>query len=251
MTLYDAFPAGPRVLVTRAAEDAPALAEALAAIGCQPVVVPVLERRWLPFAVSDLAARVPDADWVLVTSAATAEVLAIAAPLAWPRARIAAVGPATEQRVASLGLSAVRTLVPERATAADLVRAMGDLRGKVVIYPRADLAPQQTIEALTHAGATVHSVIAYENTSPSGYAERLRGALPVQVTTLMSSSAAERVASAIAEDDRHLLGSIIVIGPSTEAAAHAHGIRVHAVAKPHSVQGITAAISLLLQATAP
>lgn len=249
--MYDAFPEGPRVLVTRAAEDASALAEALAAIGCQPVVVPVLERRWLPFAVSDLAERVPDADWVLVTSAATAEVLAIAAPLAWPRARIAAVGPATEQRVVALGLSKARILVPERATAADLVRALGDLRGKIVVYPRADLAPQQTVDALTNAGATVHSVIAYENTGPSGYAGRLRDALPVQVTTLMSSSAAERVASAIAETDRYLLGSIVVIGPSTEAAAHAHGLRVHAVARPHSLQGLTAAVSLLLQATEP
>ena len=36
----------PRVLVTRPAEDAPALATALGRAGYQPVVVPLLERRW-------------------------------------------------------------------------------------------------------------------------------------------------------------------------------------------------------------
>lgn len=248
---YDAFSLGPRVLVTRSAEDAPPLAEALAAVGCRPVLAPVLERRWRPDPLVELAARVPDADWLLVTSAASAEILAIAAPNAWRRARFAAVGPATERRLAELGLSTSRALVPDRATAADLVAAMGDLRGQVVIYPKADLAAKQTEDALTRAGALVHSVVAYENTAPAGYRERLLAALPVEVTTLLSGSAAERLAEVVPEDLRAALGAVVVIGPSTEAVARDRGLPVHAIADPHTIQGVVSATVRALRAKKP
>jgi uroporphyrinogen-III synthase len=187
--------ASPRVLVTRALEDAPQLASALAQGGFEPVVVPVLERRWLPLAVAELAEREPEADWVVITSAAAAEVVAIGAPTGCPKADLA--GPALGQ-------------------------------------------------ALQRAGATVHEVVAYENVAPTGYAERLLAALPVRATTLMSGSAAERVAEAVPEARRHELGAVVVIGPSTATVAQARGLTIAAQAAPHTVTGLVAAVALAL-----
>ncbi|MEZ4239683.1 MAG: uroporphyrinogen-III synthase [Myxococcota bacterium] len=229
-----------RVLVTRAAEDAPVLAHALAVAGYEPVVVPVLERRWLPFAVADLAAERPEADWVVVTSAVAAEIVAVGAPGAWRSARWAAVGPSTADRLGALGYTPER--VPDKATARDLVAAMGDLTGQVVVYPRADLAPPATAEGLREAGAEVLDVVAYENVAPAGYEERLRRMLPVAATTLLSGSAAERVAEALPAAERPGLGLVVVIGPSTARAAERAGLTVHAEAQPHSVAGVVATL---------
>lgn len=231
---------GPRVLVTRAAEDAAPLANALAVAGFAPVVVPLLERRWLPFAVADLAEAHPIADWVVLTSATAAEVVAAGAPTAWRSARWAAVGPATASRMRELGFAPVR--VPDEATANLLTAALGDLHGRVVVYPRADLAPPSTAAGLRAAGATVFDVVAYENAAPHGHADRLLRALPVAATTLLSSSAADRVADVVPAADHGRLGWIVVIGPSTAAAALARGLPVHAVADPHTVPGVVAAL---------
>jgi uroporphyrinogen-III synthase len=233
-----------RVIVTRAAEDAPVLAHALALAGFEPVVVPLLERRWAPLAVADLAASQPAGDWVVITSATAAEVVAAGAPNAWRGARWAAVGPSTADRLATLGYRAVR--VPDKATAQDLIAAMGDLTGQVVIYPRADLAPGSTVAGLRAAGAEVVEVVAYENAAPPGYAQRLRRTLPVEATTLLSGSAVDRVVEVLAGEQRRQLGKIVVIGPSTARVAKARGLFVHAVADPHTVAGVVAALQRLV-----
>lgn len=232
---------GGRVLVTRAVEDAPPLVQALASAGYEPVVVPTIERRWRPEAVADTARAQPTAEWVLVTSAAAAEVVATGAPWAWRTARWAAVGPATAQRLIELGYRC--TLVPERATAHDLVLALGDLRGQTVVYPRADLATPAASEGLQLAGATVVEVVAYENAAPAGCAADLRRALPVDATTLLSGSAAERVAEAVSPGERAALGHVVVIGPSTARTCATLGVPVHAVADPHTVAGVVAALA--------
>jgi uroporphyrinogen-III synthase len=233
-----------KVLVTRAREDAAPLAHSLALAGYEPVQVPLIERRWLPLAVAEAAQLHADADWVLVTSATAADVLAAGAPSAWRTARFAAVGPVTAKRLTELGYPA--QLVPEKATAHDLVLAVGDLSGQVVVHPRGDLAPPAVIEGLKLAGATVIDVIAYENAAPAGCADRLRAALPVAATTLLSSSAATRVAEAIGSDRFGQLGKVIVIGPSTERSARELGLPVDAVADPHTVSGVVAAVRNVL-----
>lgn len=232
------------MLVTRAAEDAPVLAHALALAGYSPVVVPLLERRWLPLAVADLAVRVPSPDVVVITSATAAEVVATGAPTAWRGARWAAVGPSTAERLRELGYDVV--LVSERATADDLTVALGDLSGQTVVFPRADLAPPTTADGLRRAGATVEEVVAYENVAPVGSEQRLRGALPVTATTLLSGSAAERLAAHLTAAEHVQLGRIVAIGPSTARAATRAGLVVHAVADLHTVDGVVAAVRRVL-----
>lgn len=234
----------PRVLVTRAAEDAHAFSALLAAHGYEPVEVPLLQRRWQVDAVAEAAARWGRLDWVLVTSATTADVLGVAVPAGFPGARWAAVGPGTAQRLSELGFPV--DLVPSAATAAALRAALGDVSGRRIGYPRADLADPALADALRAGGAEVLEVVAYTNLPPDGAAERLNAALPVDATTLLSSSAARRTAEAVPPERRHLLGKVVVIGPSTLATAQRLGLPVHAVADPHTVPGVLAALGELL-----
>lgn len=233
----------PRVLVTRPAEDAPALATALGRAGYQPVVVPLIERRWHVEAMIEAAGGHPEVDWVLVTSGTAVDVIATAAPHAWRTARWAAVGPATAARLQTLDIEAEP--VPPRSTAEDLVEALGDLSGQKVAYPRGDLANPATHAALAHAGAEVVDVVAYTNVPPDRHVQHLRAALPVQATTLLSGSAAQRLAAAV-PDGRGRLGPIVCIGPSTAKVAEHVGLEVAEVARPHSLNGLIAALRRVL-----
>lgn len=233
-----------RVLITRAAEDAPPLAHALHRMGLHPVQVPLLERVWDLAAVQALAAEVPAPDVVMVTSAVTADILATARPDAWPHAHWAAVGPSTRARLEGLGLPC--HVAPSKATAHDLVHALGDLMGRTVVYPRADLASPSTRHALEAAGATVHEAVAYRNRQPDGAGEALLACLPVDATPLLSGSAARRIAQLVPPARRSALGAIVAIGPSTAAVAREVGLHVAAEAQPHTLAGILQALMTAL-----
>ena len=131
--------------------------------------------------------------------------------------------------------------MPTRSTASDLVRTLGDLTGQRVAYPRGDLASPATTNALVAAGADVVDVVAYANVPPRQYATRLKAALPVAATTLMSGSAAQRLSTALEPTERERLGPIVCIGPTTARVAREVGLEVAAVARPHSVAGLVAA----------
>ena len=230
----------PRVLVTRAAEDAGSLSHALNTAGFQAVEVPALMRRWLPDATTELARDTEKADWLIVTSATTAEVIAASAPEAWPHAFVAAVGPATERRLRTLGMPV--DLVPRTSTAEALVEALGKVEGLQIVYPHADLASSATAALLKKAGADVRTGAIYTNVCPPQFSSNLANALPVAATTVLSGSAARRLAEAVPADQRWRLGRVVVIGPSTYAVCQEVGLAAHAMANPHSVAGLIEAI---------
>jgi uroporphyrinogen-III synthase len=213
-----------RVLVTRALEDAGPLVAALLRAGHEPVLVPLVGR-----APGD---PLPDGpfDLVVLTSAASADAArGVNAP-------VACVGPATAARAGELGLDVIAV---GEGTGAELVARL-DLRGKRVLYPRAAEATPETAAALRAAGAELVEVTAYRNIAPDGFAAALRAAWPVDAVTLMSGSAARR----LAEAGLPLEGvRIVVIGPSTARECAAVGIPVHAVAERPDVEALVAAVS--------
>ncbi len=228
----------PRVLLTRASEDATGLTHAFGRMGVETVLVPLLERAWFPEDVLSAVAEHPQPDVVFVTSGTAAQILGTLVPSAWEGARWVAVGPTTASRLQRLGWKV--DFVPKRSTALDLVQGLSDLDGATVIYPRADLADPATSEALRARGANVVDVIAYENRCPEGAVEALAAALPVMATPLMSGSAALRLAERVPRKRWPELGRIVAIGPSTARVAQGAGLPVYAVASPHTAAGIVA-----------
>ncbi len=229
---------GPRVLLTRAAEDAAGLTHAFGRMGLHSVLVPLLERAWDAEAVLAAVAAHPEPDVVFVTSGTTAQILGALVPTAWSKARWVAVGPSTAARLEHLGFRV--DFVPDQATAMNLAASLANLDGAIVVYPKADLADPGTSDALRAKGAAVIDVIAYRNRMPDGAAEALLAALPVHSTPVMSGSAAQRLAELVPRERWGELGRIVAIGPSTARVAREAGLPVYAVATPHTAAGLVA-----------
>ena len=202
-----------RVLVTRAEGRNASLVQGLEAAGFQPVVCPLL-------AFEATGAPWPSSWDILAFTSATA-VEFWTGPLT---GFIAAVGPRTAE-----GLPRV-DLQPQRALAAALAEALGDLSGKRVCYPRAEVVPPAFEAALRAAGAKVDSVPVYRTILPPGTA------LPEHDGVVLASGSAAR----------HYLqlggrAPAVVIGPSTRREALRCGLDVVGVAEPHTADGLIAA----------
>jgi uroporphyrinogen-III synthase len=202
-----------RVLVTRPAEQARPLSDALRAEGFEVVEQPLIAVEPL----SDEPIEVEDYDYVVVTSANGARQLALRAsqrPM-----RIAAIGPGTADALAHAGLDV------------DLVAGVHTQEGIVDAFPR----PPGRVLFVGAEGARSHLVEELEADFVAAYrtVELTIDDLPdVDVVLLASSSAARAYARAGGR------GPAISIGPLTTAAAREAGIEVVAEAQDHDVRGL-------------
>jgi uroporphyrinogen-III synthase len=238
-----------KVLITRTADDAAGVTQAFARIGLEPVLVPLLERKWDVDAVLAAVAAHPSPDVVFVTSGPSAQILATAVPTAWSAARWVAVCPSTQARLVQLGFR-VDQVAPE-TTAASLVQALENVQGALIVYPKADLADPETSEALRARGAVVVDITAYRNVCPDDAEAKLLHALPVSATPIFSGSAAERLAELIPPSRYPELGRIIAIGPTAARVAQRAGLTVYAVAHTHTAAGVVSETARALGLTYP
>jgi uroporphyrinogen-III synthase len=142
-----------RVLITRAAPEASATALRVAALGCEPVLSPVLEIEAIPF---DFAAA--DVQALAFTSAAGVRAFAAAQIV---RARpILAVGEATGEAARAVGFDDVRMGEGAGDGIALLARALDPADGAVVHVGGEDIA-SDVVNDLRAIGFTARRVIAY------------------------------------------------------------------------------------------
>lgn len=229
----------PTALVTRAREDAGSLCDALGARGFAACLAPLLRREVDAVGLRDALSAHPTPDVLLLTSPASAAAVAANAPDGFAPAVVAAVGPGTERAAQRRGLRV--DVVSEAGTGVGLVAALGDLAGRTVLYPRARVATAATAEALDTAQAKVIDVVAYDN-RPSPEADAaLAAAWPVDVVTLLSSSAARRLVAALERIGSPLPAAVVVIGPSTRATATELGLNVVAEAQEPTVEAVAEA----------
>lgn len=241
---------GRLVLVTRSPEGARELSSMLRARGAVPLEAPAIRIEPVePGGPLDEAVREAAAgrfDWVVLTSAtgarawfARAEALG-AGP---PRARVAAVGEGTARALAERGVSP--DLVPDRYTTAALAEAFPGGPGRAALA-RADVATPELEEALAAKGWTTVRVDAYR-TRPAkalpGEALRALREGRVDAVTFTSRSTVEAFVAATGP----VRGpAVVCIGPVTAEAAHAAGLEVTAVASPHTLEGLVAAVERAL-----
>jgi uroporphyrinogen III methyltransferase / synthase len=231
---------GRRVLVTRSREQAGELVDLLEAQGAEAVEAPLIDI--VPpedFGPLDaVCERAGAFDWIVFTSANGASAF-MDRLLQGPRdvralagARLCAVGPGTASRLTRFGLKV--DLIPDDHSADGVVAALkgaGSIKGKRVLFPKADIARDTLPEELRVAGADVTEVVAYRTVTAESDAHLgiYRQLLDrrIDAVTFSSASAVRAFVSIYGADQAvDLLNHTIVatIGPVTADAAIRYGI---------------------------
>jgi uroporphyrinogen-III synthase len=163
-------------------------------------------------------------------------------------ARVAAIGNGTAQALGAHGRKP--DLVPGTFTTEALGRAFPRGKGRVLL-PRADIAPPDLEDALRAKGWRPVRVTAYRTTVPRSLPAGASRALEQGRVDAIVFTSASTVDGFV-----ELVGvvrgpKVACIGPVTARAARDAGFRVHAVARPHNVEGLVAALERLLAANRP
>jgi uroporphyrinogen-III synthase len=212
----------PRVAVTRAAGQADELAQRLDAMGCEPVVWPLI-------AIEPLAGGSLDPspyDWVVTTSPNGATELA--RRLTAPPRRIAAIGPGTAAALRALGLEP--SLVPRESTQEGLLAELPKPAGRVLVAA-AEGARRVIVDALAADFLPLYRTV---ELAPAE-------APDVDVVLLASPSAARSLARTTLS-----AAAVVVIGPQTAAAARELSLDIAGEAAAHDLDGLLAALGRLL-----
>lgn len=249
--------AGKRVVVTRAAEQCVELCRELEARGSKVIVMPLVtfgppeDFAPLDGALCDLA----QFDWIFLTSQNAVRALAercetlgrTLAEAAGP-ARIAVVGPATEQAAVKAGLKVSHVAAAQHGVglAEELSR---EVQGARVLLPRSDRANPTLPETLRRLGARVTEVTAYKTLAAEGGEREKRRELEngaADAILFFSPSAVHNLQDLLGTARMRELGGRMVygaIGPVTAAALREGGIEDAVVAKDASVAGVVAALA--------
>lgn len=242
---------GRRVVVTRPRTAAHGMMADLTARGLQAILLPTVSIRVAGRGrdMDALVDRLPSADWLVCTSATAVRALharlLVRGITHFPvTLRVAAVGSATATALRRIGVRA--DVIPTIHSGPALVEALGDVRGRVVLFPRADIARVETRDALRDAGAIVHHAIAYRTVparpDAAGLRELERGVDAIMFTSPSTAENFVRLLGARAEAP--LAQAVIgCIGPTTAAAARAIGARQVLVPGTATARALVAAIA--------
>ncbi len=247
--------AGKRVMVTRSPDQASAFASQLGEAGAIPVSIPAIivgpPADWRPL--DEAIGRLQRYDWVIFTSSNGVDYffkrLAYAKKdaAALSRSKVATVGRATANTLRGYGREP--EFVPSKHTSEVLVQELGEerLKGKRVLTPRSDIAPDTMVREMARLGATVDDVPAYHTSMPEESRRRAVQALTsreVDVVTFTSSSTVMSLIALLGNDARELISRVTIacIGPVTARTAHEQGLRVDVMANENTTSGLVAAL---------
>lgn len=245
---------GMRILVTRPIEQAQTLSEKLRGLGATTIELSTIQI--VPAANSvalDRAVRiVGEYDWVIFTSVHGVRLfmermveLKIPAEIL-RKIRVAAIGPAT---AAALECAGKRPdYMPDDYLSEKIVEGLGDVKGRRILLPRADIASKKLPLLLRERGALVDEVVAYRTVRPTELtAERVRSILAdgVDLVTFTSPSTVRNMAQVLGVQQLgRLLENVKVacIGPVTVQEAKEFGMDVSIVAHVHTIDALVEAI---------
>jgi len=249
---------GKCIAVTRAEEQSAGLLARLEGLGATTIICPAI--MIVPpedFTALDAAiGRLDQYDWLIVTSANGVRALLdrMAAlgrsSTALEHLMIGAIGPATADALAEHGMHAA--FVPSAYVAEAILAEIGDVAGKRILLPRADIARATLAVGLHALGATVDDIAAYRTLPGPGarvLADELR-AKTLDAITFTSSSTVRYLLDGLEQagvsrsEACALLNeaAVVCIGPITAATASEQGLRVDAVAQEYTTEGVVEAL---------
>lgn len=247
--------AGRLVLVPRGGERGEETARQLTALGAGAVLVPLIEQvpplDSAPFAAAVAALNSGAYDWVAVTSAHGAAAL-IAASARPGSARVAAVGPATAERLTAAGFAV--DLMPPEFTGAELTAhlvevirtgeaANDPIRVRLrVLLPLSEIAEPTLEHGLREAGLAPERVTAYRTLPVAPDAAADAELLPLLGAALVFSSSGAR---ALAERFAPLPDRVVVAAIGEPTARELARLRIPAavVATEHTAAGTVSALA--------
>ena len=249
---------GKRIVITRAEQQSAGLLARLQALGATTVVCPaIMIAPPDDFAALDAAInRLDQYDWLIVTSANGVRTLLdrmialgrLSVELA--HLTIGAIGPATADALAGYGLHA--SFIPSAYVAEAILAEIGDMAGKRILLPRADIARATLAVGLRAMGAQVDEIAAYR-TLPGPGARELADVLRAKALDAITFTSSSTVRYLLDGLEQAGLGrpeacallnetAVVCIGPITAATAIEQGLRVDAVAQEYTVEGVVAAL---------
>ena len=241
---------GQRIILTRAEEQAADSAEQLRRLGADVAVAPTIEfdepSSWAQ--IDAAIAELETYDWLIFTSRNGVERFlarldASERDLRAVKGRIAAIGPATAETLATARLKA--DCLPKEFVAESLLEALdADLTGRKILIPRAEVAREVLPEGLRERGAVVDVAPVYRTVVPSSpvLREALAAKRPDWITFTSSSTVRQFVEMA-GEEALQGVG-IASIGPITSATIREYGAEPTVEADPHTMDGLIAAIQV-------
>ncbi|MDE3087786.1 MAG: hydroxymethylbilane synthase [Chloroflexota bacterium] len=237
---------GKRILITRAREQAGALAEKIRALGGEPIEFPTIDFAPLEdFRELDGALhRVAEFDWVVFTSAngvrfvvERLRALGLGAPIL--ATKIAAIGPATARALEQFGWRA--DFMPTKYLGEQIAVELPIQRGQRALLLRADIASDVLARGLQARGVSVTDVDAYRTVMPTLRDLRLK---EIDAITFTSSSTVKNFLAMRDGDCAELArAKVFCIGPVTADTARELGLGVDAVAAEHTIDGLVSAMA--------
>ena len=239
-----------RILITRPRAQADDFAAKLHAAGFEPIFFPVIEIQPIEnnVALERALTKLGCYDWLVFTSVNAVDVVLPQVPTG-SLPQIAAIGPKTAEALKAHGIAP--NFVPAEYVAESILPGLGDLRGRWVLLPRAEIARKALPEAIFEAGGIPHEISVYKTlpVEPSldGLAALRSG---VDIVTLTSPSTVHNfiaIARNYDLDPLFLPGNPLFacIGPITEQAAREEGLTNLVTAKDYTTEGLVEVISKL------
>jgi uroporphyrinogen III methyltransferase / synthase len=246
---------GKRILVTRAREQASELSRQLAELGAEPIEFPVIQILPLEDYAPLDAALAQKYDWVIFTSVNGVKFL-------WERlmarghdarrfagSRLAAIGPATAEELMHHGLRA--DFVPREYITEAILEQIGNVVGRRILLPRADIAREALEQGLRERGAIVDDVAAYRTVAIDvnhPLVQHIRALIEhdeIDAITFTSSSTVRGLVAALNQKTEiiNLRSKIACIGPITAQTARELGLRVDVIAEEYTIQGLVNALA--------
>jgi len=242
-----------KILITRPRAQADGFAEKLRAAGFEPIFFPVIEIQSIENNVAlELALEKLNCyEWVVFTSVNAVDIVFDEYSVFFLKenagVRFAAIGPKTAQALRKYSIEP--DFVPEEYVAEAILPGLGDLQGKWVLFPRAEIARKELPEAIANAGGIVHEIVVYRTLPAEMDMDGLNALKSgVDVVTFTSASTVENFIAIVKQNGLaplNLPGNPVFacIGPITEQAARDEGFQNIVVAKGYTTEGLMEVIT--------
>lgn len=235
-----------RIVITRPRAQADEFADKLRLAGFEPIYFPVIEIRPVEnnIALERAFSKLSCYEWIVFTSVNAVESVfsQFPAPSINKETKVAAIGSKTGEALQARGITP--DFVPEEQVSEAILPGMGDLVGKWVLLPRAEIARQEFPEAIFNAGGIPHQITVYKTLptqpDPEGLAALHAG---VDVITFTSASTVDHFAAIARKNDLDPLNlpkdpRFACIGPVTSQAARDAGFQNIVVAREFTTDGL-------------